>query len=137
MKRVLLALLLLPSIALAQSHPADMTKIITNPQGAVVPDPTAMAADSKDCSKCPPLTVGGAVAIALNGTYEDEKSLGWQQRYDRAVLAKKLRDDPAAVVDGTELGVIERLMGKAGFSGWLLMEVIDDIDPNAKSGKVQ
>src|SRR6185437_5220217 len=96
---VLLALLLLaPVIASAEPHQADMTRAIVDPYGHPVLDPSSKPLDDKDCSKCTPLTIGRAIAIALNGTYDDEKTLGWQQRYDRASLAKRIRDEKAAVL---------------------------------------
>ena len=115
----------------------DMTKIVTDANGKPVPDPTDRAADDKDCAKCPPLTVGAIVSLALNGSYEDEKTLPTQQRYDRAFLAKRIRADPNASLDGTELGKVELLLGKTGINGQILLQVIDTIDPKFKPGKVQ
>jgi hypothetical protein len=120
----------------------DMTTPIMDQNGQSVPDMTDRAPDDKECNpqqraKCPPLTVGHLVSLALNGAYEDEKSLGWQQRFDRSALAKRIKDDKAAVLDSTETAAIERLLGKAGINGNMLYQVIEVIDPNAKAGKVQ
>lgn len=120
----------------ADPRPVDMTQPIMDPYGHPVPDP-ATRQDEKDCSKCGSLTIGHAIALALNGSYEDEKSLGWQQRYDRAALAKRIQDEKAAILDATEIAAVERLLAKAGFTGWLIAAVVEQIDPNAKPGKVQ
>lgn len=121
----------------AEPSVADMTKIIVGQDGKPVPDATGRAPDDKDCAKCPPLTIGAAVSLVLNGSYPDEASLGWQQRFDRSMLARRIINDPKAVLDGTEVGVIERLLGKAGMNGTVLLQVVETIDPNAKAGKVQ
>lgn len=133
---LLLPLFLLPVAARAQ-HAADMTKILVDAGGRPIPDATGRAPDDKDCAKCPPLTIGAAVALALDASYPDEQNLGWQQRFDRAMLAQRIRNDPKAVLDATEVGVVERLIGKAGMNGTVLLQVIEAIDPNAKPGKVQ
>ena len=123
-------------------YTADMTKQILDQNGQTVPDLTDRASDDKDCNaqqraKCPPLTVGSLVSLALNGAYEDERGIGFQVRFDRATLARRIKDDKAAVLDSTETAAIEKLLGKAGLNGSLLYQVIVVIDPNAKPGKVQ
>jgi hypothetical protein len=143
MKRLIVLFVFLVPSAVAQpvtapvEHPVDMTKVLVDSTGKPIPDATGRAVDDLTCSKCPPLTIGAAVSLALDAAYPDEQNLGWQQRFDRGMLAQRIRNDPKAVLDGTEVGVIERLLGKAGMNGAVLMQVIETIDPNAKPGKVQ
>jgi len=125
------------AMAADATRSADMTTIIVDDSGKPVPDPSARAADDADCSKCKPLTVGHIVSLALNGSYEDEKELGWQLRYDRSFLARKIRDDPHAALDGGEVDMIEKLLGKARIGGVVLLQVIDTIDPNVGAKKAK
>ena len=115
----------------------NMTREIMDPNGRPMPDGSVKEPDDKDCKNCPNLTVGRIAAMALNAAFEDERNLGWQTRFDRSSLAKRIINDPKAVLDGTETATIERLVGKLGLNGTVLIQVIETIDPNAKPGKVQ
>lgn len=118
-------------------RPVDMTTLVLDPNGRSMPDGSVREPDDKDCKNCPSLTVGRVVSLALNAPFDDEKNLGWAARFDRATLAKRIKDDPNAVLDSSETATIERLLGRLGLNGTVLLQVIGVIDPNVKPGKIQ
>lgn len=120
-----------------EQHAVDMTRPILDQNHKTMPDVTVREPDDKDCKNCPVLTVGRIVAMALNANFDDEKAVGWQMRFDRSTLAQRIINNNAAVLDSTETAVIQRLLGKLGLNGLVLLQVVTAIDPNVKAGKVQ
>lgn len=141
MRRWVLIFLTVASSALAQqpapSQPVDMTIILRTEKGDPIKDPTDRTDDDKTCEKCRSFTLGRAIATALNGVYEDEKGLTFQQRFDRASLANRIRDSKDATLTASEVALIERLIAKAGFIPLMIYQIAPLIDPNMKAGAVQ
>lgn len=116
-------------------------KPILSISGAHMQDSSIKAVDDPTCSKCPDLTVGAVISAALNGSYDDERSLGWQVHFDRGMLIERIKTYDMVALDATEVALIERLLGKAASLGaipnTILVQVIKELDPAAKAGKVQ
>lgn len=141
MKRVMFALCLVAMPVSAATpdtlRTIDMTTVLTTERGVPMKDPSDRAEEDKDCVKCGSLTMGHAIAAALNGSYEDEKSLGFQQRFDRAALGNKIKDNRAAQLTAPEVALIERLIAKAGFFPSVVYQIAPLLDPNIRAGEVQ
>jgi hypothetical protein len=138
-----LAILLLASPAVAQPTPQpapartiDMTVPINDAKGYPLKDPADVTPDDKACDKCAPLTLGHAIAHALNGSYDDERGLGWEQRYGRGALALRVQDQKEATLTAPETAVIERLLGKL-WGPSVIVQAIPLLDPNMKPPEVQ
>jgi hypothetical protein len=133
---VALALLVMP--AWAEDKPTrtvDMTQVLTDESGTPAPDfskkervDTGRPDPDPRCDQCPRLTLGRAVSQSLFAIYPEDKDA--EQRWARAVLGHRVRDDPAAVLTSEEVTVIKRQMGKA-FGGVVLMQAYPMLDPNA------
>ncbi len=139
MKRIALIMLFLPMSAYAADPPRtiDMTTVLVTDRGGPMKDPSDRTEEDKECAKCGFLTVGHAIAAALGGSYEDEKALSFQQRFDRAALAKEIKDNKAATLTAPEIALIEKLIAKAGFFPSAVYQIGPLLDPNIKAGEVQ
>lgn len=114
----------------------NMTLLLKDAHGKPIPDVTEATADDKTCEKCDRLTVGAAIANALDATYADERGLTFQQKLQRGFLAKRLRDDAHATLSAPEVALIERLLGEA-YPPIVLVQIQPMIDPGMKEPPVQ
>lgn len=135
---VLLMLAATPAIAEdAAKRTIDMTHVMLDEQGKPAPDimfkePVSPGTPDPDpaCSKCPRLTLGHAIAHALFATFPQNPATP-DQKWARAVLAERIKDDPHAALTAEEVTVIKKQMGEA-YGGILLVQAFPMIDPNAK-----
>lgn len=138
--RLFIVLVLVPVMSVAEtvsSRQTDMTIVLHSDRGAPIKDPSDVTAEDKECAHCRDLTLGHAVAAALNGAYDDEKGLSFQQRFDRAALANRIKDSKSAELTAAEVALIERLIAKAGFFPSVVYQIAPLIDPNIKAGPAQ
>lgn len=125
----------------------NMTQIMLDDRGKPAPDlsakePLPRGPDGKEivdpdptCNKCPRLTLGNAVAQSLFATFRDE-TVDPQQKWARAVLAQRIRNEQKATLTAEEIAVVKRQIGKA-FSGIILMQAYPLLDPNSKVPEVK
>ena len=119
-------------------HAVDMTAVMLDDNGRPAADFSAR--EEKDeadplCRKCPRLTLGRAVAQALFAAFPEDRDTA-EQKWARAALAQRVRNDPAAVLTAEEIAVVKKQLGKA-FGGVLLMQAYPLLDPNAKAPEVK
>jgi hypothetical protein len=132
---VLVAATAVPEVAAEEGRAVDMTAALHDEFGRDAKDMLEQAKDDPDCARCPPLTLGRACAHALFASFADEQAAP-DQKWARAVLAMRIRDDKAAHLDADEIAVIKRLVGKA-YGGIVLMQIYPMLDPNAKPPAVK
>jgi hypothetical protein len=136
-KKLVIGLLSLFATTTPSLAAIDMTVPIVDDYGVVMKDPTYKPAPgAPHCESCEILTVGKVISLALRGIYEDEKTLPWQDSFNRGAMAAALRDNKAAVLDATELATIESLITKGRFAPPIVYQVISHIDPGAKPTKL-
>ena len=117
------------------SHVVDMTKPLVDEKGKAIPDATQAEKDDPSCAHCPVFTVGAAIARALNTQFPDEQISG-DQKWSRAVLADRIKNDKRAQLTVKEAQVIETVIGKA-YSGLVIKQIVPLIDPNHKPPEIQ
>lgn len=123
-------------------HAVDMTKIMLDEQGkpakdVMAKDPATPGMPDPDprCDRCPMLTLGVAISHALFASFQQDKDTA-EQKWARAVLAQRIRDDPQAALTADEISIIKRQLGQA-YGGVLLMQAYPLLDPNAKPPAVR
>lgn len=84
----------------------DFTQVILDQDDKPINDP--MAGAGKDI----PLTLGRAVSHALNGMYPDEQSLSGEEKFNRGMLAFRVRDDTAAELKAEDIVLIKKTLAK-------------------------
>lgn len=114
----------------------DMTFVLHDEAGRPAKDTLMATPDDAACTHCPALTLGRAVAHALFASFPDEREIGAEQKWARAVLAQRIRDDRAVRLDADEIAVVKRLLGKA-YGGVVLMQAYPLLDPNARPPAVK
>lgn len=129
MKYILLIILLLPFSAAAETPKIDMTTILLQDNGQPMRDPSGKAEDDKDCAKCPPLTLGHAIALTLN---VPEQHLTVEQLFGRGGLIKRVKDNSEATLSAEDVTTIEHAMANATLSPSMVFQIIPMIDPNFK-----
>jgi hypothetical protein len=121
--------------AAEEGRAVDMTAPLHDEFGRDARDTLEQGKEDPDCARCPPLTLGRACAHALFASFPDEQ-VAPDQKWARAVLATRIRDDNAAHLDADEIAVIKRLVGKV-YGGIVLMQIYPMLDPNAKPPAVK
>jgi len=145
MKKMLTALALIAALFPCSAEEAkkqwtvDMTTPLFDEAGVPIKDgfnrnPTENKADP-DCSNCPQLTVGDAVAHALFFIQQGE-SVTPEQKWSWAILAEKVRKDKAAALNAAQADLIYKRLGIL-YSGAILMKAMPLIDPNRQPPEVK
>jgi hypothetical protein len=134
------------SVAFADSgYTVDMTTVLHDEGGKPIKDPSENAAtvpgpDGKptlvdpDCLKCPPLTLGAAVASAL---FMPDRDASGAELWTRGTLATRVRTEKAATLTATEVTLIEKLLAKRYPAPIIIMQAYPLLDPNSKPGEVK
>lgn len=134
--KILFALLLLPTLALAQDRTVDMTTVIHDAEGKPVTDSLAATPEDTQCKTCPPLTIGRAVAHALTWSAPGDERISAEQKFSRGLMAERLRDNKAVTLDASDTAAIIRLVGRL-YGPPIVLPVVQAVDPNAKGEKLQ
>jgi hypothetical protein len=114
----------------------DMTTVLTDENGAIVKDEWLRPRDEKDCSKCPDLTLGAAVAHALFYVSPDEHEVTGEQKWAWSALAVRIKSDSAAKLTHAEAALIYQRLGRL-YSGIVLLRAMPLIDPNLDVPKIK
>ena len=87
------------------------------------------------CPDCALLTLGRAAAHALMAQLAgDEKD--FEQKWARAVLAERIKDDPHASLTAAETATIEKRLGEV-YGGLVLYQAFPLLDPNRQPPPVK
>lgn len=123
-------------------HLVDMTAVLMDDAGrpardtfAKEPVPAGKEDADPKCDKCPVLRLGLAVSHALFAAFPDDKDSP-DQKWARAVLAQRVKEEKAAQLSAEEISVIKRQLGRA-YGGIVLMQAFPLLDPNAKPPEVK
>jgi hypothetical protein len=120
----------------AKPWTVDMTAALTDENGANIKDEWLRARDEKDCSKCPDLTLGAAVAHSLFYVTPEEREVTGEQKWAWSALAVRIKTDPAAKLTHAEAALIYQRLGKL-YSGIVLLRAMPLIDPNLEVPKIK
>ena len=122
----------LSAAAAPPGHTIDMTMVLQDEAGKPAKDTlVSEAKGDRDCANCPNLTLGAAVAHSLFATYPDERELSGEDKWARARLAQRVKEDKAAALTANEVTLIKRLLAKA-YGPIVLLQAYPVLDPNAK-----
>jgi hypothetical protein len=142
--RCLLAVIVLiaaSAVAFADSgYTVDMTTVLHDESGKPIKDPSENVATvpgglvDPDCSKCPPLTLGAAVASAL---FMLDRDASGADLWTRGALATRVRTEKAATLTAAEVTLIEKLLAKRYPAPIIIMQAFPLLDPNSKPGEVK
>ena len=129
---VFLSLLLVtPAFAAA---PLDMTAVLIDDTNKPIPDTTFITNEDPACTKCPPLTLGTAAYHALFAMTQEEQRSGSvtaEQKWQRAVLAVRIKDDKAATLTAEEIALIKSRIGTT-YGGMVVLRAYALLDPTAQ-----
>lgn len=128
--------LLFATSALSDPLVVDMTTVLTDQDGKVIPDQFTKETDDPTCAKCAPLTLGNAVAHALFFVSSDEKDVTPEQKWAWSVFADRIRRDQHAALTAAESDLVYRRLGKM-YGGIILMRAMPLIDPNRKPPEIK
>lgn len=120
----------------AKPWTVDMTAVLTDENGSVIKDEWLRPRDEKDCSKCPDLTLGAAVAHALFYVAPEERDVTGEQKWAWSALAVRIKTDPTAKLTHAEAALIYQRLGRL-YSGVVLLRAMPLIDPNLEVPKVK
>lgn len=131
MKRLtLIFALLVPILShAADANKIDMTTVLKLDDGQPIKDPSRRTEDDKECAKCADLTIGHAIAIALN---KPEPNLTVDQLYTRGALINRIRNNPDATISAEDATLIEHCLATVGFFPAVVVQIVSVIDPNFK-----
>ncbi len=118
----------LPALTHAEPRTIDMTVVLLDQNGKPIPDATKVTPEDPSCSKCPPLTLGTAVATALLADHKEEATLSSIDKAKRATLALRLLDNKTAMLTAKETADIIRLLNVWG--SIVVVRVVPALDPN-------
>lgn len=128
-----------PLAAEDKVHTVDMTVLLVDEHGKPAKDVLARDPSDSDCSKCPTLTLGRAVAHSLflsGGQEQGRETVSAEQKWARAVLAERVKEDKAARLTADEVSVIKRQLATV-YGGVILMQAYPILDPNSKPPAVK
>lgn len=108
----------------------DMQAILTDENDKPIVDQTGIQR-VEDLAGAPPLTLGRAVMHALFATLPEERDLPAEEKWARAALAMKVRDDPAVELTVEQVAKIKKLLGRL-YGGLIIMRAFPLLDPNEK-----
>lgn len=126
---VLVTILLAPlTVRAADPRTIDMTQVLTDQYGKPIPDATKVTPEDPTCAKCPPLTLGTAVATALLAEHKEEANLSSLDKAKRATLGLRLLDNKAAILNAKETADTIRLLNVWG--SIVVVRAVPLLDPN-------
>jgi hypothetical protein len=106
----------------------DMTVALTDETDKPIKD-TFGIQRVEELADAPDLTLGRAIMHALFNTFPDERELSADEKWARADLAMRVKDDPNAVLTAEQVAKIKKLVGKL-YGGLIIMRAFPMLDPN-------
>jgi hypothetical protein len=135
---VMTASLSLLSPAFAQTVPAhtiNMTTVLADEHGKPLKDANGQDVKADPtCEKCPPLTLGHAIANVL---FAPDRDASGAELWGRGALATRIKDDKAATLTADEIAKIKTLLAKGYPAPVIIMQAYPLLDPNAKPSDVK
>lgn len=115
----------------------DMTAVLHDETGRPGKDyfDHATLKPGEACTDCPPLTLGHAIAHALLSTLQGDDA-SFEQKWARAVLAERIKDDPKATLSAAETGAIEKRLGQV-YGPIVVYQAIPILDPARKPPEIK
>lgn len=107
----------------------DFTKALHDLDGKPMRDEIAMAANGETHIG---LTLGRAAAHALSASFEDERNLPGEQKFERGLLACKVRDDVAAELKSEQVALIKKVIAKL-YGPLVVYRAYPLLDPQEKA----
>ena len=131
---LLISLVVLLPVWADEPKAIDMTKALLDEHGKPARDFAEATKDDPQCESCPVLTIGVAIARALNMINLNDRedvALTGDQKWAMSELAARIRNAKEARLTVKEAEVIERRIGKA-YTGPTIRQLMPVIDPNKK-----
>lgn len=122
--------------AILAAEPINMNINLKDEKGEILKDPFIVAKEDPTCLKCVDLTIGAAIAHALNASLDDDRNLSWEQKWAMSVLADRIKKNSAAILVASEIVKIEERIGKM-YSGIIIGQIIPILEPGREPPKVQ
>ena len=121
---------------MAARSSVDMTAVLRDENGKPGRDYFGQQLKpGETCADCPPLTLGRAAAHALMAQLAgDDKD--FEQKWARAVLAERIKEDPHASLTAAETATIEKRLGEV-YGGLVLYQAFPLLDPNRQPPPVK
>ncbi len=133
---ILSAFLLFASPALAQERVIDMTQMLSDLDGKVIPDQIGRDPVDEQCTRCNVLTLGIVIAHALMWSSPDDQKLSAEQKFSRGMMAERLRNNKTATLDAGETKVIQDLLARL-YGPAIMLPAMKILDPNIKPEKLR
>lgn len=94
--------------------------------------------DDPECEKCMTVTVGTVIARTLEASLPDiDRGVAWDQPWKYAALGEYLRANKEAELTTQQKDVIEQRLGKLGFNGLMVLQVMKVLEPGRAAPEVK